>query len=181
MANVLIWRYIGMVNKVQRGQRANTEASMNSPDVRNILLIGSDTRNADERGRTDSMILLSINSTTKEITMTSFMRDMYVNIKGIDADGNDIDTWSKLNAAYVYGGAELLMDTIEYNFDIAVDDYVYIDFLSFVDIVDAVGGIELDISDEEAEGMKPPMAEQNKLLGNKRVQTILIRAERSSM
>lgn len=73
------------------------------------------------------------------------------------------------------------MDTIEYNFDIAVDDYVYIDFLSFVDIVDAVGGIELDISDEEAEGMKPPMAEQNKLLGNKRVQTILIRAERSSM
>jgi len=168
LANVLIWRYIGMVNKVQRGQRTNTEASMNSSDVRNILLIGSDTRNADERGRTDSMILLSINSTTKEITMTSFMRDMYVNIKGIDADGNDIDTWSKLNAAYVYGGAELLMDTIEYNFDIAVDDYVYIDFLSFVDIVDAVGGIELDISDEEAEGMKPPMAEQNKLLGNKK-------------
>lgn len=158
----------GMVNKVQRGQRMNTDASMNSSDVRNILLIGSDTRNADERGRTDSMILLSINSTTKEITMTSFMRDMYVNIKGIDADGNDIDTWSKLNAAYVYGGAELLMDTIEYNFDIAVDDYVYIDFLSFVDIVDAVGGIELDISDEEAEGMKPPMAEQNKLLGNKK-------------
>ena len=168
LANVLIWRYIGMVNKVQRGQRTNTDASMNSSDVRNILLIGSDTRNADERGRTDSMILLSINSTTKEITMTSFMRDMYVNIKGIDADGNDIDTWSKLNAAYVYGGAELLMDTIEYNFDIAVDDYVYIDFLSFVDIVDAVGGIELDISDEEAEGMKPPMAEQNKLLGNKK-------------
>ena len=106
LANVLIWRYIGMVNKVQRGQRTNTDASMNSSDVRNILLIGSDTRNADERGRTDSMILLSINSTTKEITMTSFMRDMYVNIKGIDADGNDIDTWSKLNAAYVYGGAE---------------------------------------------------------------------------
>ena len=76
LANVLIWRYIGMVNKVQRGQRTNTDVSMNSSDVRNILLIGSDTRNADERGRTDSMILLSINSTTKEITMTSFMRDM---------------------------------------------------------------------------------------------------------
>ena len=66
LANVLIWRYIGMVNKVERGQRTNTDASMNSSDVRNILLIGSDTRNADERGRTDSMILLSINSTTKE-------------------------------------------------------------------------------------------------------------------
>ena len=168
LANLLIWRYVGMVNTVQRGQRTDTGASMKSSDVRNILLIGSDTRNAEERGRTDSMILLSINSRKKEITMTSFMRDMYVNIKGNDADGNPIDTWSKLNAAYVYGGAELLMDTIEYNFDIAVDDYVYIDFLSFVDIVDAVGGIDLEISDEEAEGMKPPMAEQNKLLGNKK-------------
>ena len=73
------------------------------------------------------------------------------------------------------------MDTIEYNFDIAVDDYVYIDFLSFVDIVDAVGGIELDISDEEAEGMKPQWQSKTSFLAIKRVQTILIRAERSSM
>ena len=166
LANLLIWRYIGMVNTVDRGQRTNTGAAMNSSDVRNILLIGSDTRNAEERGRTDSMILLSINSQSKEITMTSFMRDMYVNIKGKDAEGDDIDTWAKLNAAYVYGGAELLMDTIEYNFDIAVDDYIYIDFMSFVDIVNAVGGIDIEISDEEAEGMIPPISEQNKLLGN---------------
>ncbi|WP_295212898.1 LCP family protein [Ruminococcus sp.] len=168
LANVLLWRYISMVNTVEGGERTVTNASMQSANVRNILVIGSDTRSASERGRTDSMILLSINSKTKEITMTSFMRDMYVEIKGKDADGNDIDTWDKMNAAYVYGGAELLMDTIEYNFDIAVDDYVYIDFYSFVDIVDAIGGIEIKISDEEAEGMKPPMAEQNKILGNKK-------------
>ena len=89
--------------------------------------------------------------------MTSVMRDMYVEIPGHGS--------AKMNAAYVYGGAELLMDTIELNFDIEIDKYIYIDFFAFVDIVDAVGGIELDISDEEAEAMSAPMNEQNMYLG----------------
>lgn len=168
LANLLLWHYCGLVENVERGERTVTNASMHSPHVRNILLIGSDTRSADEHGRTDSMILLSINSETKEIVMTSFMRDMYVNIRGLTTDGEGIDTWGKMNAAYVYGGAELLMDTIEYNFDIQVDDYVYIDFYSFVDIVDAIGGITVKITDEEAEGMKAPMAEQNKIMNKEK-------------
>ena len=163
--NLLLWRYISMVNVAEEGTRTYTAASMSDSNVRNILVIGSDTRNAEENGRTDSMILLSINKSTKEITMTSFMRDMYVHISGNTTDGESIDTWDKMNSAYVYGGAALLLDTIELNFDIAVDDYVYIDFYSFVDIVDAVGGIELEVTDEEAEGMIAPMAEQNKILG----------------
>ena len=168
LANLLLWHYCGLVENVERGERTVTNASMHSSHVRNILLIGSDTRSADEHGRTDSMILLSINSETKEIVMTSFMRDMYVNIRGLTTDGEGIDTWGKMNAAYVYGGAELLMDTIEYNFDIQVDDYVYIDFYSFVDIVDAIGGITVKITDEEAEGMKAPMAEQNKIMNKEK-------------
>ncbi len=160
LLQLLIFRYLGMVNYVDTGSRSVTSASMSSDDVLNVLIIGSDTRDEEERGRTDSMILLSVNKATKQITMTSFMRDMYVEIPG--------NGWNKMNAAYVYGGAELLMDTIELNFDIEVDKYVYIDFYSFIDIVDAVGGIELDISDEEAEGMKDPMAEQNKYLGNEK-------------
>lgn len=166
LINLLLIRYIGMVNIRERGERTYTSASMDDKAVRNILLIGSDTRDEDQYGRTDSMILLSLNSRTKEIVMTSFMRDMYVNIVGKTLDGESIDTWDKMNAAYVYGGAELLMDTIEYNFDISVDDYVYIDFYSFVDIVNAVGGIEIEVSDEEAQGMRAPMGEQNKILGN---------------
>ncbi len=164
--NVLLYRYVSMVNVRERGQRSYTGASLDDKAVTNILIIGSDTRDENEYGRTDSMILLSINKNTKEITMTSFMRDMYVEIYGSDLDGKPVDFWDKMNAAYVYGGPELLMDTIEYNFDISVDDYVYIDFFSFVDIVDAVGGIEIEISDEEAAGMRDPMGEQNKILGN---------------
>lgn len=157
LAEVLIFRYVGMVNTVDTGERLYTNGAMQDDDVMNVLVIGSDSRSIEERGRTDSMILLSINKKSDEIIMTSFMRDMYVEIPN--------NGWSKLNAANVYGGPELLMDTIEMNFDIHVDKYVYIDFYSFVDIVDAIGGIELDISDEEAVGMTAPMAEQNKIMG----------------
>lgn len=163
--NLLLYHYISMVKVRERGERTYTGGELNSQAVTNILLIGSDTRSESEYGRTDSMILLSVNSAKKTVTMTSFMRDMYVEIRGKNHNGEEIDFWDKLNAAYVYGGAELLMDTIEYNFDVSVDDYVYVDFFAFVDIVDAIGGIEIELSDAEAEGMKPPMWEQNKILG----------------
>ena len=156
LIEAFIFKFVNSVNVVDTGKRTVTNASMYDSSVLNILVIGSDARSLEERGRTDSMILLSVNKKTDEITMTSFMRDMYVEIPD--------NGWDKLNAANVYGGPELLMDTIEYNFDVRVDKYVYIDFYSFVDIVDAIGGIELDISDEEAEGMKAPMAEQNKIM-----------------
>lgn len=157
---LLIFRYISLVNSVDTGERLITDASMSDKAVTNILLIGSDTRDESERGRTDSMILLSINKNTKEITMTSLMRDSYVEIPD--------HGWDKLNAAYAYGGAELLMDTIMYNFDIEVNCYAYVSFFSFIDIVDAAGGIRIDLSDEEAQYMTDPMAEQNKYLGNKK-------------
>jgi LCP family protein required for cell wall assembly len=160
LLQLLIFRYISMIKSVETGDRQVTNAALSSSKVTNILLIGSDTRDETERGRTDSMILLSFNSETKKTTMTSLMRDSYVEIPD--------HGWAKLNAAYAYGGAELLMDTIELNFDIEVEKYVYVSFFSFIDIVDAVGGIEIDLSDEEAQYMTDPMAEQNKYLGNKK-------------
>ena len=69
--------------------------------VKNILLIGNDSRTEDERGRSDAMILVSISSKTNTIHLTSLLRDIYVDISG--HKGN------RLNAAYAYGGPELLM------------------------------------------------------------------------
>lgn len=160
LMQLLIFRYISLVNSVETGDRLVTDAALYSKEVTNILLIGSDTRDEEERGRTDSMILLSINRGTKEITLTSLMRDSYVEIPE--------HGWDKLNAAYRYGGAELLMDTVEHNLDVRVDRYAYVSFFSFIEIVDAVGGIDIDLSDEEAQGMTDPMAEQNKYLGNEK-------------
>ncbi len=167
---IMIFRYMSKVTYRETGERHFTTASLRSDDIMNILLIGSDTRDSSERGRTDSLILLSVDQKKKRTTMTSFMRDCYVTLPDYDLDGDGRfygeGDKCKLNAAYVYGGAELLMDTIEYNFDVAVDKYVYIDFFAFIDIIDAVGGIDLDITDEEAVGMQDPMREQNRYLKN---------------
>lgn len=80
IAELLIYRYVNMINIVDTGERFYTNASMYDDDIMNVLVIGSDSRSVDERGRTDSMIILSINKNNKEIVMTSLMRDMYVEI-----------------------------------------------------------------------------------------------------
>lgn len=121
--------------------------------VVNILLIGNDSRQNGEDGRSDAMILLSISSKTKTIYMTSLLRDMYVDIPG--HDGN------RLNAAYSFGGAELLMETVEQNLDIPVNRYVLVNFEAFANLVDAVGGVELELTTGELEYVNGYLQEYN--------------------
>ena len=157
---------IKQVNKVPEGHRNHYADSVGKGYVKNILVIGTDGRTADDRGRSDSMILVSLNRKTNEIIMTSFMRDSYVEIPD--------NGWNKLNAAYAFGGPELLMDTIEYNFDVRIDDYVSVDFVSFVSLVDAVGGIDLQVSDAEAEEINVILiSEVNELVGDDRNSDLL--------
>ena len=152
---------IKKVNKVPSEGRSHYADSVGRGHVRSVLVIGTDGRSADDRGRSDSMILVSLNSKTNEIIMTSFMRDSYVEIPD--------NGWNKLNAAYAYGGPDLLMDTIEYNFDVRIDDYVSVDFASFVSVVDAVGGIDIEVSDAEAEQINIILiSEVNELMGDDR-------------
>ncbi len=132
-----------------------TAAPMQEDGVVNILLIGNDSRTNGEDGRSDAMILLSISSKTKKIYMTSLLRDMYVEIPGHDDN--------RLNAAYSFGGAELLMDTIEHNFDITLNRYVLVNFEAFANLVDAVGGIDLELTSEEVEYVNAYLWEYNVL------------------
>ena len=150
---------ISRVGKEETGDRNRTPDAMSRSYVKSVLIIGTDGRSDDEQGRSDSMILLSINSRKNEIILTSFMRDCYVNIQGYGMD--------KLNASYSYGGAELLMDTIESNFMIEIDDYITVNFISFAGIIDAVGGIDVDVSDEEAQEINNILfSEVNQLMGD---------------
>jgi len=132
-------------------------APLKEDGVINVLLIGNDSRLGADDGRSDAMILVSISDKTKTITMTSFLRDMYVEIPG--HDGN------RLNAAYAYGGPELLMETIEQNFDIKVHRYCLVNFEAFANLVDAVGGINLDVTNEEVQLINGYLMEYNQLLG----------------
>lgn len=113
--------------------------------VENILLIGADRRSMNENGRSDSVIMVSINHNTKKIHLTSFMRAMYVCIPR--SDGN---VWGMLNAAYSWGGPNLLIDTIELNFRVKIDRYVIVDFTAFEKAIDMVGGVSLDLTSREA-------------------------------
>lgn len=128
--------------KIEENMKNNSKSLMYDQDVYNVLLIGSDTRTAGGTGRSDSMILISINKKTKKIVETSLLRDIYVGIPGVP-EGN------RLNAAYAYGGPDLLLQTVQQNFKIKVDKYVGIDFFTFIDLIDRVGGVTINISDEE--------------------------------
>lgn len=172
VAVFLLYSAIAMVgilgmNRVDTGDRTVTSGSMDASYVKNVLVIGTDTRDPDEeRGRSDSMILVSLNSKTHQIYMTSFMRDAYVDIPGQGS--------AKLNAAYSYGGPELLMDTIEENFDVHIDDYVMITFAACAAMIDAVGGVELEISDREAEAVNEILiSEVNEIMGDDREDDLL--------
>lgn len=137
------------------------ESIMSEDGVQNILLIGEDLRDTatESRGNTDVMMLISLDQNREKITMTSFLRDTYTQIPGWNA--------SKLNAAYGYGGVDLLAETLQQDYAINIDRYVIVNFYSFIEIVDAVGGLDFDVSYTEAVAMRDPLNEQNNYLGNK--------------
>ena len=122
-------------------------------DVFNILLIGTDNRENVAGDRSDSMILVSLNNKTKKIVMTSFMRDSYVSIPGY---GNN-----RLNAAYAYGGASLLIETIETNFKIKINRYAKVGFDSFMELIDIIGGVEIEVSEAERKVINDYVKELN--------------------
>lgn len=114
---------------------------IDDPNVMNILLIGRDTASEKYYSRSDAMILLSINKRTKEMHMTSFLRDIYTYIPG--------KWYDKLNAAHSYGGPALLIETMEKSFKIHIDNYVSVNFKSFPEVIDALGGVEINVKKSE--------------------------------
>lgn len=121
----------------------NTQIGGEDSDIINILLIGQDRReNETGRTRSDTMILCTFNKEAKTLTMTSFLRDLYVKIPGYYN--------TKINAAYAAGGMSLLNQTLEENFGIHVDGNVEVDFSGFEKIVDLLGGVQMELRDDEA-------------------------------
>lgn len=115
-----------------------------------ILLVGQDRRPGEGRQRSDSMILCTINKETKTLTMTSFLRDMYVMIPGY--------YHQRLNVAYPLGGFKKLNETLAYNFGVQADHNIEVDFSGFTKIVDLMGGVNINLTQNEA-------AHMNKIYG----------------
>lgn len=109
--------------------------------VENILLIGLDGTNDKLPKRSDTMIILTIDNLNKSLKLTSLARDTLVKIPGRGEE--------KLTHAYAYGQEELLMQTINENFDLDIKDYAVVNFKSFIDIVDIIGGVDINVNEKE--------------------------------
>ena len=131
-----------LVSEDYSSMQFGTGSVLSDPNIQNILLIGSDTRGGEGYGNSDTMLLLSINSKTKQVKMVSFLRDLYVKINGMRDN--------RINASYAYGGPKLLIDTIESNFKIKIDNYASINFQSFEKAIDIVGGVRMNLTKAEA-------------------------------
>ncbi|MDO4323382.1 MAG: LCP family protein [Lachnospiraceae bacterium] len=121
------------------------KSTVSDEDIYNVLLVGVDRQDKTWNGNSDSMILVSVNKAENRVTMVSLMRDTYVEIpdKG----------YEKLNAAYAYGAGPLLCQTVTDTYKVEVDRYAAVDFWDLVDIIDIIGGVDLEITAKEVEVM----------------------------
>ena len=156
------------INRAPKRTLKNAEKEMDldfesmsyDKDIVNILLIGADKRSDEhERGRSDTTMIATINKKEKTLKLTSLMRDMYIDIPGYGMH--------KFNAAYSYGGVELEYQTIANAFGIKLDGYVEVDMEAFRDVIDYLGGVQIELSEGEADFLK--RAYQNSKHGEKDV------------
>lgn len=127
---------------------------------RNIALFGVDSRDGSLQtgARSDSIMVISINQETKDVKITSIYRDTCLKVPGYG--------FSKATHAYAYGGAELSMSMLNTNLDLDITEFATVDFGVLAKIIDAVGGIDLDISDAEYSLINPLIDEQNRVTGS---------------
>lgn len=136
------------------------EAQEIMSDYQTIALFGLDNRSNGNlsSGRSDVIMLASINRKTREVRLLSVYRDSYLDT------GNGI--YEKCNAAYAKGGPEQAISMLNTNLDLAITDYVTVDFNSIIECVDLLGGVELTITDDEANLMLGYIRELNELTGH---------------
>ena len=175
LAVVALW-YVTVSHLYDKVEYAPTEILTDQPmkeeGVTNILLIGNDSRAGGGDGRSDAMILVSISNRTKTIYLTSLLRDIYVEIPGHESN--------RLNAAYAFGGPKLLLETIKHNLDIEVNRYVQVNFQAFANLIDAVGGVELELTNEEVQLVNAYLNEYN-MLENRPIDTDYLPTDASGL
>lgn len=144
------------------------EPAMGKRGIYNLLLIGVDNPGNQLTGRSDTMLLASFNARSAELKLVSFMRDTYV---AIPKHGHN-----KLNAAYAYGGAELLIQTLELSFGVKIDGYLAVNYALMTELVDDIGGIEMTVSEDERKKLNGIIDYYNRQRGVERETGLLLEA-----
>lgn len=163
----ITFHYLGLIDRVDSGSVSNIEEDFDSdssiengedpngiawPEIEsldddgliNIMLVGQDKRPEEShRARSDTMILCSINPKTGKASLVSFLRDLYVQIPGYSDN--------RLNAAFRFGGLQLMYETLQKNFGVHVDGSFLVDFEGFMDVIDILGGVDIELTQGEAD------------------------------
>ena len=134
------------LSRVNRTSEISGSAGINSnitfsKDVTNIALFGLDSRQNNDVGRSDAMIILSIDRAHDKIKMTSLARDSFVKVEGHGQ--------TKLTHAWAYGKANLAVKTINQNYGMNITDYAYVNFYEFVELIDYIGGVDIELNAAE--------------------------------
>lgn len=124
-------------------------AAIMDESVTNIAIFGVDARNDDFSGQSDAILILTVDNKHRKLKLTSILRDTRVPIEGETLDGDYINESAKINSAYDEGGPELAIRTINRNFGLNIQNYVTVNFAHMAAIVDAFGGVEVDLTSAE--------------------------------
>lgn len=132
---------VGGLNRAEIDEENLSAQESIDERIINIALYGVDSRNNDYVGRSDAILVCSVNGKTGKIKLVSVARDTYVSVPGYYN--------TKINHAYAYGGPELAIQTLNENFGLDITDYVTVNFESLADIIDEMGGVMIDVTEEE--------------------------------
>ena len=144
LGGAFYWYAYSIVNKIQRTPLNDSDLGIttsNYEDYKNIAILGLDTREDNNSGRADANLVVTIDKSNNKIKLTSIARDSYVSI---DGHGKD-----KLTHAYAYGKSQLAVKTLNQNYGLEITDYVTVNFFELANIIDYIGGIEIDVDEKE--------------------------------
>lgn len=133
-------------------------AAAEETETFNLLLIGEDAAGNNENGRSDAMLLAQITPESGDVKLVSFLRDLYVPVKGHGQ--------TRLNAAYFYGGEELLKQTLTECFDVRIDRTLAVDFDTMANLINQIGGVEVELTAEERKELNQTLPAGDKLSEN---------------
>lgn len=152
-----------IINTVKRTPLDTKDIGINSNEpqvyekVRNIALLGLDTRQDNNVGRSDAIVILTIDKEHNKLKLTSIARDTYVAIDGHSKD--------KLTHAYAYGKSQLAIKTLNQNFDLEIKDYVTMNFYGLARVIDYIGGVDINVTEAEKNELNKNIFPEMRSLG----------------
>lgn len=162
---VIVAQKLGKIDyqKIDPKRLSISEEVEHQTGVVTFALFGLDSRTGQlDRGTlSDTMIIAVLDRETKEITMSSVYRDTLVQME----DGS----YNKANAAYAFGGPQEAISMLNRNFDLNIEDYVSVNFNALVNVIDALGGVDLDVTEEEVPHLNNYQVETSKVVGQERI------------